>query len=73
MPLGEWLRGPLRARVEATLFDAPLYPDGLFRRQAVEAYWRRHLAGERDEKWGLWAILCLQWWAENCGWREVTA
>ena len=69
IPLADLLRGALKDEVEATLFDAPLYPHGLFRRDAVEAFWRRHLRGESDEKWGLWSLLCLQWWAGNVGFR----
>ncbi|MEM1182163.1 MAG: asparagine synthase-related protein, partial [Acidobacteriota bacterium] len=69
IPLADLLRGPLRTLVESTLFDGPLYPSGVFRRDAVEAYWRRHVTSESDEKWGLWALLCLQWWAEKVGFR----
>jgi asparagine synthase (glutamine-hydrolysing) len=63
VPLGEWLRGPLRQMVEDTLLGNDLYPSGVFSRRAVETYWREHLSGVRDLKWGLWSMLSLQWWA----------
>ena len=44
VPLGEWLRGPLRPFVEETLFGGELYPAGLFDRSAVREYWERHFA-----------------------------
>ncbi len=68
VPLGEWLRGPLRSTVEETLLDEALGPSGLLHRAAVERYWNEHLRGERDHKWGVWSLLALQWW-----WRKVSA
>ena len=63
IPLGEWLRGPLRERVENTLFDRPMFPEGLFSRSAVMNYWQEHLNGIANHKWGLWTLLALQWWS----------
>ena len=63
IPLGDWLRGPLKSRVEGTLLDRILYPQGVFNRDAMEMYWNEHLSGAVDHKWGLWTLLALQWWA----------
>jgi len=60
IPLAELLRTTLRERAEATLFDQELLPAGLFDRRQVERLWKTHLSGEVDAKWGLWALLCLQ-------------
>lgn len=65
VPLGEWLRGPLRPLVEQTLFERTLYPDGLFKLVGLRRYWDEHLSGQREAKWGLWTLLALQWWAET--------
>lgn len=62
VPLGDWLRGPLRPLVEETLFSGSLYPDGVFDRRGLRRYWEDHLSGRRDLKWGLWTLLTLQWW-----------
>jgi asparagine synthase (glutamine-hydrolysing) len=64
VPLGDWLRGPLRPLVEETLFRGHLWPDNVFDRPALRSYWADHLAGKRDCKWGLWTLLTLQWWAQ---------
>jgi asparagine synthase (glutamine-hydrolysing) len=67
VPLGNWLRGPLRCMVEQTLLDRPLYPQGIFSRNGVRRYWDDHLSGRADCKWGLWTLLTLQWWARANG------
>lgn len=65
VPLGDWLRGPLRPLVENTLFGGPLYPEGVFDRESLKEYWEDHLSGRRDCKWGIWTLLALQWWAQG--------
>jgi asparagine synthase (glutamine-hydrolysing) len=65
VPLGDWLRGPLRPLVEETLFQKPLYPEGVFSKQGLRSYWEDHLSGRRDCKWGLWTLLALQWWEDS--------
>ncbi|MEM9553868.1 MAG: asparagine synthase (glutamine-hydrolyzing) [Acidobacteriota bacterium] len=67
IPLGDLLRGPLRRRVEETLFDAPLEPRGAFDRAGVEVFWSEHLRAEADHKWALWGLLSLQWWLRRVG------
>jgi len=63
VPLGEWLRAPLRPVIEDMLLSTDLYPSGLFNKKAVHAYWQEHLSGEKDYKWGLWSLMSLQGWA----------
>ena len=65
VPLGDWLRGPLRPLVEDTLLTGPLYPEGVFDRQGLRCYWQDHLSGKRDCKWGIWTLLALQWWGSS--------
>lgn len=65
VPLGDWLRGPLRPLVEETLFGGEPYPGGVFDRQGLREYWQEHLDGRRDHKWGLWTLLALQGWRHN--------
>lgn len=65
VPLGDWLRGPLRELTEDTLFSGDLYPSGIFDHKAVRRYWQEHQLGQRDLKWGLWSLLTLQWWASK--------
>ncbi|HYX21963.1 MAG TPA: asparagine synthase C-terminal domain-containing protein, partial [Thermoanaerobaculia bacterium] len=72
VPVGDWLRGPLRPLVEETLFSGDLYPSGVFDRSALRSYWDSHRRGERDLKWGIWTLMALQWWARAYG-RVVAA
>jgi asparagine synthase (glutamine-hydrolysing) len=72
VPLGSWLRGPLRPLVEETLFSGDLFPFGAFDRTALRAYWEEHLRGEQDRKWAIWTLMALQWWARSHG-RTVAA
>ncbi len=65
VPLGDWLRGPLRDLVEDTLFGNSLYPEAIFDRPSLRQYWQSHLSGQRDLKWGIWTLLSLQWWAQK--------
>ncbi|HEY5731049.1 MAG TPA: asparagine synthase C-terminal domain-containing protein, partial [Anaerolineales bacterium] len=62
VPLGDWMRGPLRPLVEDMLSAGELYTLGIFDRAGLHAYWQEHLSGQADHKWGLWSLLSLQGW-----------
>ena len=65
VPLGEWLRGPLRDWAEALLAPGLLEQDGLLDAAAVRAVWAQHLAGRRDRRFLLWNLLMFQAWREG--------
>ena len=65
VPLGEWLRGPLRETAEMALFSPALAATGVFDARGIKRYWRQHLSGERDNKWGMWTLMSLSWWLER--------
>jgi asparagine synthase (glutamine-hydrolysing) len=62
VPLGEWLRGPLRDWAEALLDPAALARDGLLDVAAVRDVWEQHLSGRRDRRFLLWNLLTFQSW-----------
>jgi asparagine synthase (glutamine-hydrolysing) len=63
IPLGEWLRGPLRAWAEALLAPARLTEHG-FNAPLVHQRWAELLSGRRPWEYHLWDILMFQAWAE---------
>jgi len=63
VPLGAWLRGPLRAWGEALLAPERLRREGFLDVARVRACWEEHLAG-RDRRFLLWNLLTFQAWLE---------
>jgi asparagine synthase (glutamine-hydrolysing) len=61
IPVGEWIKGPLRPWAEDLLSPAAL-ADGLFDHAAVRRRFAEFLAGRRDAQHGLWAVLQFQAW-----------
>lgn len=64
VPVGEWLRGPMRDWGEALLDEGRLRSDGLLDVGAVRGTWDRHLRGDMNLQARLWPILMLQQWLE---------
>ena len=62
IPLGEWLRGPLKDWAETLLEENRLQQEGFFNPQYVRAQWHSHLAGERNNQTFLWNVLMFQVW-----------
>jgi asparagine synthase (glutamine-hydrolysing) len=63
LPVGTWLRGPLRSTLDFALSSETLRRDGLFE----PAYVRRLVDEHIDGRWGhrrlLWALLAFQCWS----------
>lgn len=62
IPLGDWLRGPLRPWAETLLSADALGADGLIDPAPVMDVWRDHLSGRKDGTQKLWVILMFQAW-----------
>lgn len=67
VPLGAWLRGPLRPWAESLLSPAQLERDGYFDARVIGQRWREHLAGTRPWEYHLWDILMFQAWRASTG------
>ncbi len=65
IPLGEWLRGPLRDWAEELLSEPRLKAAGLLDAGLVRRYWSEHLSGQRNWQYLLWDALMLEAWRER--------
>ena len=65
IPLGEWLRGPLRDWAENQLDPARLEQEGFFNAAPVRNKWMEHLSGRRNWQHSLWSVLMFQAWLES--------
>ena len=65
MPVGQWIRGPMREWANALLNDSRIQHEGYFNHIMVSSMWREHLNGSHDWSSRLWAILMFQSWLDN--------
>ncbi|HEX7069981.1 MAG TPA: asparagine synthase C-terminal domain-containing protein, partial [Rhodothermales bacterium] len=69
VPIGSWLRGPLRSWAEAMLNRRRLEDEGFFHPEAVLEKLSEHLSGRRNWESQLWGVLMFQSWHEANGAR----
>jgi asparagine synthase (glutamine-hydrolysing) len=62
IPVGQWIKGPLREWAEDLLDPAALRSQGWFDPEPIARRWRDHLSGRRDSTQALWAVLMFQAW-----------
>jgi asparagine synthase (glutamine-hydrolysing) len=65
VPVGDWLRGPLRDWAENLLDPDRLRREGVLDAAMVERHWQEHLSGRRNWSYRLWAVLMFQAWKEK--------
>lgn len=65
IPLGQWLRGPLKAAVEDLLAPKRLTEQGCFTDQFYHAYAKPHLEGRADHTQRVWAAMMFQLWHQR--------
>jgi asparagine synthase (glutamine-hydrolysing) len=66
VPVGRWMRGPLRDWAESLLAHDALAASGVLDPKGVRKLWAEHLSGRRDHETQLWSVLMYQ------GWRLAT-
>jgi asparagine synthase (glutamine-hydrolysing) len=62
IPIGQWLRGPLRDWGESLLSESRLKREGYLDSGEVLHLWRDHCSGRRDYACRLWSLLSFQAW-----------
>lgn len=62
LPVGQWLRGPLRDWAEDLLGEHRLAVEGYFKPEPVRLLWQQHLRGSHDHTPKLWSVLMFQTW-----------
>jgi asparagine synthase (glutamine-hydrolysing) len=67
IPIGEWLRGPLRDWAEGLLSEQRLREAGLLDVRQVRRCWQEHLSGRHNRQYQLWNVLMLEAWRERWG------
>jgi len=65
VPIGAWLRGPLRPWGEELLGSRRLASQGLLDPVPVRRAWQLHQSGRRDLGYELWDVLVLQGWLDR--------
>ena len=65
IPLGDWLRGPLKEWVETLINHTRLKEEGFLDADHVQIIWQEHLSKRRNWTIKLWSILMFQSWLES--------
>lgn len=65
VPVGAWIRGPLRDWAESLINPGRLNADGLLNQDLVARMWEEHQSGRRNWAYRLWAVLMFQSWRDE--------
>ena len=64
IPVGDWLRGPLKDWAEDLLNEEKINQQGLFNYEPIHKVWAEHLSSSYDHTHKIWSILMFQAWFE---------
>jgi asparagine synthase (glutamine-hydrolysing) len=67
VPVGQWLRGPLRSWANELLDPGRLRREGWVDGDTVQAAWKAHLSGRIDWSTRLWTVLMFEAWLDRYG------
>ena len=65
IPIGDWLRGPLRPWAEKLIDPPRIDREGYLFSSPIQQCWKEHLSGRRDWTMRLWSVLMFQAWLEK--------
>jgi asparagine synthase (glutamine-hydrolysing) len=72
IPLGDWLRGPLKPMLWDTLTSANFLSRGFTSKERITNVIREHESQRRDNSYFLWLLLVLQLWLVDHEARSLT-
>ena len=64
IPVGEWLRGPLKDWAEDLMDEEKLIKQGFLNHTTVRQAWILHLSGKNDYTSRIWSVLMFQSWLD---------
>jgi asparagine synthase (glutamine-hydrolysing) len=65
VPIGSWLRGPLRDWAESLLDEKRLREEGYFFPTPLRESWLEHISGRSNRHNRIWGVLMFQAWLET--------
>lgn len=65
IPLGLWLRGPLKSLLQETLSRQTIESTGFCNWPVVERLINEHLSGQVDHRKKLWTLMIFHWWHQK--------
>lgn len=65
VPIGSWLRGPLRDWAQDLLAESRIRGEGFFVPGLIGEKWTEHLTGRRNWQYLIWNVLMFQAWRES--------
>ncbi|OGO95747.1 MAG: asparagine synthase (glutamine-hydrolyzing) [Coxiella sp. RIFCSPHIGHO2_12_FULL_44_14] len=65
VPIGEWLRGPLREWAEDLLSEYRLQSASILYARPIRERWQQHLSGRYEWGYSLWGVLMFQAWHQK--------
>ncbi len=64
VPIGSWLRGPLRDWAESMLFSESFQNNEIFHALNIQTFWNMHQKGTRNLEHKLWPVLMYASWLQ---------
>lgn len=64
VPIGHWLRGPLKGWAENLINKKRLLQEGYLNADLITHKWKMHLSGKANWQYHLWSVLMFQSWLD---------